>query len=147
MQTSPQGIDCLTAREGVRLDAYQDTRGIWTIGVGHTAASGLPCPRAGMTITRDEAEAILARDVIPCEAAVNSLHASLTQAQFDALVSFAFNIGTAGFLRSTCARRLAVGDMDGAARAMTLWCYPPEIAARRRGEIRQFLTGEYTARA
>ena len=64
MRTSPAGRAAITRREGVRLEAYPDVKGIWTIGVGHTAGAGPPAPCAGMRITRDECDAILARDLL-----------------------------------------------------------------------------------
>ena len=63
MRASDKGLAFIAGHEGVVTRAYRDVAGVWTIGVGHTAAAGPPTPRAGMTITRDEAFAILARDL------------------------------------------------------------------------------------
>lgn len=140
MKTSPAGLAALTAREGVRLHAYFDTRGIPTIGVGHTSAAGPPRPYIGLTITADQCTAILAQDVTPCEAAIKAgVKATLTQNQYDALVSLAFNIGVGGFLGSTVLRRLNAGQYRGAALAFAMWNKPSEIMGRRRSEIAQFL--------
>jgi lysozyme len=96
--TSAAGRAALVAREGCRLSAYRDSAGVPTIGVGHTGRAGPPPVALGMTITRNEAEAIFAADLAPFEAAVlRAVAAPLTQNQFDALVSLAFNIGTRGF--------------------------------------------------
>jgi len=63
MQTSDKGRAFIAAHEGIVTRAYRDVAGVWTIGVGHTAAAGPPAPKAGMTISRAEALAILAADL------------------------------------------------------------------------------------
>ena len=137
---SPGGRAALMAREGCRLAAYRDSVGVPTIGVGHTGHAGPPRVVMGMTITRDEAEAIFAADLAPFEAAVaGATPATLTQNQFDACVSLAFNIGAPGFMGSTVVHKLAAGDHTGAADAFLMWVHPPELAARRRAERAQFL--------
>ena len=88
MDISDDGIKVLEEREGCKLHAYKDSRGIWTIGVGHTAAAGSPFPVAGLTITQDEADLIFRKDMAPCEAAVNDASDTLSQQQFDALWVF-----------------------------------------------------------
>ena len=70
MNLSPIGKAVLVARKGRRLTAYRDTAGIWTIGIGHTAAAGPPAVRRGLTITAAECDAIFARDVETYTAAV-----------------------------------------------------------------------------
>jgi lysozyme len=88
-----------------------------------------------------EADRIFAADLAPFEAAVSAaVPASLTQNQFDACVSLAFNIGARGFQGSTVVHRLAAGDRAGAADAFLMWNHPPELAGRRRAERAQFLT-------
>jgi len=57
------GLEHLKRWEGLRLQAYQDVKGIWTIGYGHTSAAGKPFVQKGMTITAREAEEMLARDL------------------------------------------------------------------------------------
>ncbi len=75
--------------EGVRLSAYQDVRGIWTIGVGHTGKD----VHEGLTITRAEADNLLQMDLRMTETAVSHLlKRTIAQCQFDALVSFTFNV-------------------------------------------------------
>lgn len=138
--TSAPGRAALMAREGCRLTAYRDSVGVPTIGVGHTGRAGPPPVALGTTITRSQAEAIFAADLAPFEAAVCSAVAGrLTQNQFDALVSLAFNIGARGFAGSTVVHRLDAGDHTGAADAFLMWAHPPELAARRRAERAQFL--------
>lgn len=147
MKMSAEGRRRLTQREGVRLNAYRDSVGVWTIGIGHTAAAGDPRPYPGMRITAAEADAILSRDLVQYENAVSeAVKVQLTQYEFDALVSFCFNIGTGGLRRSTCVRMLNMGKRLAAADAMLMWDRPPEIIGRRRSERAQFLT-PYTVAA
>ena len=137
---SPAGRAALMAREGCRLTAYRDSVGVPTIGVGHTGRSGPPPVALGMTVTHQEAEAIFAADLAPFEGAVvRAVTAPLTQNQFDALVSLAFNIGARGFAGSTVVHKIGAGDYTGAADAFLMWVHPPELASRRRAERAQFL--------
>jgi GH24 family phage-related lysozyme (muramidase) len=141
MRMSDEGRKRLTQREGVRLKAYRDSVGIWTIGIGHTAAAGPPSPAPGMTITAKECDEIFRRDLVQYEDAVNkAVKVPLAQHQFDACVSFCYNIGTGGFARSTVVKRINAGDMEGAAKAFMMWVTPPEITGRRQSEVAQFKT-------
>ena len=63
MKTSPEGLNAIVEREGLRLKAYRCSAGIWTISVGHTSAAGPPVVTEGMEITRAEAMEIFARDI------------------------------------------------------------------------------------
>lgn len=140
MKMSEQGRKLLITREGVRLNSYKDSVGIWTIGVGHTAAAGPPIPGPGVMITAAHCDEILARDLVQYERAIlDALKVPVEQHEFDALVSICFNVGPK-FASSTCMRRLNAGDRDGAAAAIMLWNKPPEIIGRRQGEQRQFRT-------
>ncbi|HEV2544096.1 MAG TPA: lysozyme [Methylobacterium sp.] len=146
MDLSAVGRTVLIAREGRRLEAYRDSVGIWTIGVGHTAAAGPPVPRAGLRIGAAEADTIFARDVAAFVRAVaEAIPEPLPQHAFDALVSLCFNIGPAAFRRSTVLRRLRAGDRAGASEAILMWNRPAAIIARRQGEFDQFLTPYETA--
>lgn len=141
MRMSDKGRALLTKREGVRLLSYKDTVGVWTIGVGHTTAAGPPAVGPGMKISAAECDQILSRDLVQFETAVNTAcKRDLTQNQFDACVSLAFNIGAAAFARSTVVKRINQADWSGAADAFLLWNKPPEIMGRRRGEYDQFRT-------
>lgn len=122
MRTSAAGRALIARHEGLRLDAYRDAVGVWTIGYGHTAAAGAPKPVAGMRITAAEADAILARDLARFEAAVGRLvTGTLGQNEFDALVSFAFNLGEGNLGASTLLRKLNAGDRAGAAAEFARW--------------------------
>src|SRR4051812_18210167 len=101
MRMSDQGRALLTKREGVRLKAYRDSVGVWTIGVGHTSAAGPPTVTPGQTITAQECDEIFRRDLVQYENAVNkAVKVPLAQHQFDACVSLCYNIGAGGFARS-----------------------------------------------
>jgi GH24 family phage-related lysozyme (muramidase) len=140
MKMSPYGRARLMSREGKKNRAYRDTKGIWTVGVGHTAAAGAPIPVPGMTITDAQVDAILAGDLPHYENLVSrAVHVPLTQGQFDALVSIAFNVEAAFSQKSSIVKRLNAGNYRGAADAILLWNKPLEIIGRRRGEYQQFL--------
>ena len=120
-----KNYDFIKRWEGLELTAYKDTGGVWTIGYGHTARSGNPpTPSAGMKITEAEAKAILDRDLVQYEKAVNDyVKVPLTQNQYDALVSLCYNIGPGqdGFKGSTAVKRLNNLDYSGASEALTWW--------------------------
>jgi len=142
LRTSAAGRAALTAREGCRLNAYMDSVGVCTIGIGHSdrAPTGIK-PVMGMCITASEADSILADDLVSFESAVNgAIKRPMTQPQFDACVSLAFNIGVGGFMGSTVVHRFNAGDVMGAADAFLMWEKPHELAQRRIGERAQFLT-------
>ncbi|OOF55775.1 lysozyme [Rodentibacter genomosp. 2] len=122
MKISEKGINHIIRDEGERLMAYQDIVGIWTIGVGHTGfVDGKPVAR-GMTITKEKSREILKVDLARFEKAVNAnVKVPLTQNQFDALVSLAFNIGEGAFSRSTLVRKLNAGDYQGASQQFLVW--------------------------
>lgn len=139
---SPLGLAALIGREGRRLTAYRDSVGIWTIGIGHTAAAGAPVPKAGMTISATECDAIFARDIVQYEQAVRrAVTVPLADHQFDALVSICFNIGTTGTANSTFVRRINARDTPAAVQnAILMWNKPKEIISRRTAEADQFAT-------
>jgi lysozyme len=140
MRMSADGRAQLIRREGFRTKAYKDSVGVWTIGVGHTSAAGEPHVTPGLVITKAEVDEILSRDLGQYEEAVRSaVRVPLSQGQFDALVSFCFNVGVGGFRKSTVVKRLNAGNYKGAADALLMWNKPPEIMGRRRSERTQFL--------
>jgi lysozyme len=140
MPMTPRGRQLLTDREGKRLKAYLDTKGIPTIGVGHTSAAGPPDVEMGMTITDEECDEILGRDLAKFEAVLDeALDEEVADHEYDALLSIMFNVGTQ-FATSTAIKRLNEGDRPGCAEAIMMWNKPPEIIGRRKTEQRQFLT-------
>ncbi len=117
MRTSENGIALIKRWEGLELESYQDIAGVWTIGYGHTETAG-----PEQKINEREAEALLARDLEPRERAVDDLTSvSLNQNEFDALVSFVYNVGINAYKNSTARKRLNRGDRVGAAEALTWW--------------------------
>lgn len=148
MQMSAKGRAWLQGMEGLRLVAYRDAEG-FSIGYGHYGA------REGQRITKAEADALFAQDLIQHEQAVTrALTEPPTQAQFDALVSFSYNVGTAGMAGSTVVRRHNARDFLGAASSFDLWrksrgkdgalTVNPVLVARRDLEEQLYATGVYS---
>ena len=96
MKSSELLINKIIEFEGCKLTAYKCPAGVWTIGVGHTKGV-----KQGQTITKAQAISLLKGDLLPCENYVNNLGVCKTQGEFDAIVDFAFNLGTAALGRST----------------------------------------------
>jgi lysozyme len=121
MRISDAGLRFIKAHEGLRLEAYPDPGTgdkPWTIGYGHTGPDVVP----GLRITAERAEELLRADVARFEAAVTRLvTVPLSQPQFDALVSFAFNTGEGALARSTLLRMLNAGDYAGAGEQFDKW--------------------------
>ncbi|MEG5970083.1 lysozyme [Enterobacter hormaechei] len=122
MQTSEKGIALIKEFEGCKLTAYQDSVGVWTIGYGWTQpVDGKPI-RAGMTIKQETAERLLKTGLVSYESDVSRLvKVGLTQGQFDALVSFTYNLGARSLSTSTLMRKLNAGDYAGAADEFLRW--------------------------
>jgi len=145
LTVSPQGVDFIKSWEGLRLMPYRDAANHWTVGYGHTG----PDVRPGEPITQEEAELLLKQDLAKFAACVNgAVRVPLTQAQFDALVSFAFNVGCGAFQESTLLRKLNAGDYLGAADQFPRWVKAGGrtirgLVRRREAERHLFLTGEY----
>lgn len=121
MNISDRGLDLIKSFEGCKLTAYPDPGSLdgrpWTIGWGTTRGV-----RQGMTITQEEADLLLAEDVSSFSAAVNRLvTVPLNQNQFDALVCFAYNVGSSNLGSSTLLRLLNEGDYEGAAGQFGRW--------------------------
>jgi len=147
MKTSPVGIQAIKTREGLRLKAYPDpaTGGSpWTIGYGSTGIGVMK----GLVITEAEAESMLLNDLDHFERGVMSLvRVPLSQCQFDALVSFAYNVGLTNLRTSTLLRKLNKQDYDGAANEFPRWTFAAGkvmqgLVVRRASERKQFLTGQ-----
>lgn len=125
MQISNNGIALIKRFEGCRLTAYPDpgTGGDpWTIGYGWTGKVGGKPIRPGMKIDDATAERLLRTGVVSFDQAVSKmLKVSVTQNQYDALVSLAYNIGTRALSTSTLMKKLNAGDVKGAADAFLSW--------------------------
>jgi lysozyme len=120
MTYSEQGLAMTKSFEGLRLTAYQDCGGVWTIGYGHTGAD----VGAGEMITESAAETLLRADLQSAVECVNRVvTAVISQAQFDALVDFCFNVGCGSLEKSTLLRKVNAGDFAGAAAQFGLWVH------------------------
>lgn len=104
MEVSRTMIEALKRFEGLRTKAYKavKTEKYYTIGYGHYG----PDVKSGAVITEKQAEELLRKDLATCEAFVNRLNVCRTQGQYDALVDFAFNCGTAALSRSTLLKKI-----------------------------------------
>lgn len=109
MTTSKDGLEFIKREEGCKLVSYKCPAGVWTIGYGHTKHVA-----AGMTISMDRAEEYLREDVEEAEKVLNNMHINFRQGQFDALVSFIFNLGAGAFNGSTLKRLIVEGASDSA---------------------------------
>ncbi|MDU9394301.1 lysozyme [Pseudomonas sp. zfem002] len=140
MRTSQRGLSLIKSFEGLRLHAYQDSAGVWTIGYGATRGV-----KAGMSITRDQAERMLLNDVQRFEPEVQRLvTVPLSSNQWDALICFTYNLGAANLESSTLLRLLNSGDYLGAAEQFPRWNKAagkvlPGLVRRRAAERDLFL--------
>lgn len=137
--TSEKGLSLIKRFEGLRLAAYLDSVGVPTIGYGHTKGV-----KMGDRITADHADAFLREDVRDAERAVNRLvSVPLSQGQFDALVSFTFNLGAGNLGSSTLLRKLNAHDYKGTESEFGRWIHAggkrlDGLALRREAERRMF---------
>jgi lysozyme len=141
MKASPRALALIEEFEGFRAEAYRDPVGIWTIGYGFT--DGV---RPGGTISRAEADRRLRDELHDYEAGVFvATRSRVTQAQFDALVSFAWNVGIKGMAGSSVIKAHVRGDHQAAARAFALWNKAggkvwPGLTRRRAAEAAMYLS-------
>lgn len=122
MKTSSSGLDLIKEFEGLRLQTYRCPAGVLTIGYGHTSAAGPPTVTPTMRISQAEANHILASDLGKYESAVSSaVTVPLKQNQFDALVSFCYNVGPGAFSKSTLVKKLNRGEYDAVPAELMKW--------------------------
>lgn len=122
MQMSATGINLICSFEGLKLKAYDDGVGVWTIGFGTTIYPNGIKVKKGDTCTEAQAKVYMAHDLKKFESAVNSaVTVPINQNQFDALVSLAYNIGTGAFKESTLLKKLNEADYKGAAAQFAVW--------------------------
>jgi lysozyme len=137
---SQKGIDLIKTCEGLRFRAYKDPIGVVTIGYGHTKTAEM-----GQIITEKQAEELLRADLRNFEEGVVSrVLGTLKQCEFDALVSFAFNVGLGNLGKSTLLKRVNMGNMDAAADEFLRWNRAggkvlKGLTIRRKAERRLFL--------
>lgn len=117
MQYSKSGLQLTERFEGVRLSAYQDTAGVWTIGYGHTHGV-----KQGDTCTIEQAEQWLIEDTTWAVSVVNALvKVTLTQPIFDSLVDFTFNLGSGNFQHSQLLSLINQEKFEEAANEFDKW--------------------------
>ena len=116
-------LDLVKEFEGLRLDAYRDPVGIWTIGYGTTAMAGIGItPKAGMKITETQAESYLLAALDLFGIGIRqAITAPINENEWGAFLSLAYNIGPGAFKKSSALRKFNQGDKAGAANAILLW--------------------------
>jgi lysozyme len=135
MNVSSKTIEMIKHHEGVRFKPYQCPAKLWTIGVGHVLYPNqgkMPIDQRGnfplaqednRAFSKEEVNAILRADLARFEKGVATYcPVSLTQGQFDSLVSFSFNVGLGTLQRSTMRQKVLRGDMEGAAEELLKYC-------------------------
>ena len=143
MKTSPKGIALIKEFEGLRLKAYKCPGGVWTIGYGHT--DGV---RPGMVISERQAEDFLKAELIAFEKYLNDLRLAINQNQFDALISFIYNVGTGNFTTSTLLRKVRANPQDNSIMDEFLkWVYSkghvlPGLQRRRLAEMKLYFSND-----
>ena len=141
MNISQNAIDVIKHFEGCRLTAYKCPAGIWTIGYGHTGAD----VKKGMIITQEQAENLLKQDLVVHTNNVSKLvKVPLTQNQFDALVSFEYNVGYGNLKNSTLLKLLNQKKYEEAAQQFLRWKYAKGVVLaglvkRRNAEMKLFM--------
>jgi lysozyme len=151
MKMTEEGLALIKRFEGLRLEAYRDAVGVWTIGYGHTSMAGAPDVRQGLRVTDTEAHDILVRDVDAFARGVRALlRVSLTPSQFSALVSFAFNVGLGGLKRSSVLDAVNTRNFEAVPRRLNLWTKAggrvlPGLLRRRAAEGELFMSDNSSA--
>lgn len=145
---SGRGLDLIKHYEGFSRVAYKCPAGLWTIGYGHLIKKAEEVaylhPR-GVEISEAEAEDLLLGDVKAAENAVYRLvRAPITQGQFDALVSFTYNLGAGALQRSSLLRKLNRSEYQASAREFSRWVFAGGrrlrgLMRRREDEAEMFL--------
>jgi lysozyme len=139
MRTGDEGIALIRHFEGCRLDAYLCPAGVWTIGYGHTKGV-----KEGETIDQEAAEAFLIEDLEEFEGYVTEMvEVPLSQSQFDALVSWTFNLGPGNLERSTLLAKLNQGEYTDVPFEIKRWTRAggailPGLVKRRNAEAALF---------
>lgn len=140
MKTSNQGKNLIKEAEGLRLEAYRCPAGVPTIGWGHTKGV-----KMGQRITLAMAEDLLVEDLGPIERLLNGLKINFRQEQFDALVSWIFNLGAGNFKSSTMYKRILENAADeDITDQLVKWTYSgkqhlPGLMKRRVAEANLFI--------
>lgn len=139
MEASEILINKIKEFEGLRLTAYQDSAGVWTIAYGHTKGV-----KKGQTITEAQADSLLRGDLLIAETYVNGLKLNLTQGQFDSLCDFVFNLGAGNLAGSTLLAKIrAKAPTEEIQAQFRRWVYAgkkklPGLVKRREWEAQRW---------
>lgn len=154
MRLSKQGADFIGAFEGFSGTLYNDPAGHCTIGFGHLVhlgnCDGSEPAEFKKGITRKRAARLLREDALSFENAIeDAVAVRLSQTQFDALVSFCFNVGPGNFRSSTLLKKLNEGDYEAVPGQLNRWVFAggkklDGLIRRRRAEGRLFASGSYS---
>jgi GH24 family phage-related lysozyme (muramidase) len=142
VKTSIAGVNLIKEFEGIRLNAYQDSVGVWTIGIGTTLGV-----KKGQVITESQAIEFLERDLAKFEKAINeAVKVEISQPMFDALACWTYNVGPGAMAKSTLIKKLNAGDFQGAADAFLSWDKAggrvlAGLHRRREAERKLFMSG------
>ena len=143
MKTSAVGVELIKRFEGFRYKSYLCSAGVCTIGYGHTKNV-----KPLQTITHEQALKYLAEDISEVEKSLDKLvTVELKQNEYDALVSFVFNVGVGAFSKSTLLRKLNAGDLKSVPNEMRKWVYAggrmlDGLVKRRNAEADLFIKQE-----
>lgn len=144
MQTSAQMRQMIGQWEGCRLESYRDAVGVPTVGFGHTGSDVF----MGQKITQAEADHLLSQDLKKFEEHVERLCPECSQQEFDALVSFAYNLGQGALAGSTLRKHHNAGNQAAAAGEFGKWNHAggrvlAGLTRRRAGEAAVYARGDY----
>lgn len=148
LKTSEQGLEFIKTHEGCRDSVYLCPAGVKTVGIGHTGPE-INALEVGFKVSEEDILTWLKEDVYEAEQAIKTyVETDLTQAQFDALVSFIFNVGTNAFRRSTLLKKINAEDFTGAEDEFSRWIYADGrplagLVTRRGAEQELFSGGSY----
>lgn len=146
MIVSAEGLNFIKQFEGVRNRPYRCSAGLWTVGVGHLIGNGKLLPKdLDRIFSEKEINDLLAADIRKFERGVRMyIKVPLRQCEFDAICSFAFNLGLGTLQRSTLRQKINRGDKKGAAENLLRYCYAAGkvvrgLQIRREAEYKMFM--------
>ena len=146
MNISAEGLDFIKRFEGVRNRPYRCSAGLWTVGVGHLIGNGKLLPKDwNRVFSEKEINDLLANDIRKFERGIRMyIKVPLRQCEYDALCSFAFNLGLGTLQRSTLRQKINRGDKEGAAQTLLKYCYAGGkvvrgLQIRRQAEYNMFM--------